>query len=146
MAGAACAVVDLSADNFAKAVAATKTSGETLIVDLYAPWCGHCQRFAPVFEKVASEHPSGVTWSKIDADANGKAVEAVQAFSGFPTIWKISKGSITEFEGDYTNEATFLAWATGATQRFRAQAPSESKTSHHARAAGAFCARHQEKH
>lgn len=49
------------------------------IVDAYAPWCGPCQRMAPIFEAVSNEF-SDVKFIKIDADQNRGIV------SSFPTL------------------------------------------------------------
>ncbi|XP_074649044.1 dnaJ homolog subfamily C member 10-like isoform X2 [Tubulanus polymorphus] len=38
------------------------------LVDLYAPWCGHCQMFAPEFERIAQELEGQVNCGKIDCD------------------------------------------------------------------------------
>ena len=46
-------VVELTKDNFEQVV----TSNPTVVVDYWAPWCGPCRGFAPVFERVAEANP-----------------------------------------------------------------------------------------
>jgi thioredoxin 1 len=38
-----------------------------VLVDWWAPWCGPCLRFAPVFEAAAAKHPD-VTFAKVNTD------------------------------------------------------------------------------
>jgi thioredoxin 1 len=57
------AVVELTKDNFEKVV----TSNSTVIVDYWAPWCGPCRGFAPVFDKVA-EANSDIVFAKVNTD------------------------------------------------------------------------------
>ena len=57
------AVVELTKDNFEQVI----TSNPTVIVDYWAPWCGPCRGFAPVFERVAEQNPD-VVFAKVNTD------------------------------------------------------------------------------
>lgn len=57
------AVVELTKQNFEQVV----TSNPTVVVDYWAPWCGPCRGFAPVFEKVSEQHPD-VVFAKVNTD------------------------------------------------------------------------------
>lgn len=57
------AVVELNRDNFEKVV----TTNPTVVVDYWAPWCGPCRGFAPVFERVSEQHPD-VVFAKVNTD------------------------------------------------------------------------------
>lgn len=59
-----------------------------LIVNLYAPWCGHCHEYTPAFEKVAAEYGllhDSVRFARIDADSNRRARRYFKV-DYFPTI------------------------------------------------------------
>jgi thioredoxin 1 len=74
------AVVELTKENFEQVV----TSNPTVIVDYWAPWCGPCRGFAPVFEKVAEAHPD-VVFAKVDTDAQQEIAQHFQIRS-IPTL------------------------------------------------------------
>jgi len=78
------AVVVLDPSNFDKIV---KDTDKDVLVEFYAPWCGHCKSLTPTYEKVAQslEGDNGVVIAKVDADAH-KELGSQYGVTGFPTI------------------------------------------------------------
>ena len=74
------AVVELTKENFEQVV----TSNPTVVVDYWAPWCGPCRGFAPVFEKVSEQHPD-VVFAKVNTDEEQEIAQHFQIRS-IPTL------------------------------------------------------------
>ena len=74
------AVVELTKENFEQVI----TSNATVIVDYWAPWCGPCRGFAPVFEKVSESHPD-VIFAKVNTDEEQEIAAHFQIRS-IPTL------------------------------------------------------------
>src|SRR4051812_19818885 len=57
------ATVELTKDNFEEVV----TGNNIVVVDFWAPWCGPCKGFAPVYEAASEKHPD-VVFAKVNTD------------------------------------------------------------------------------
>jgi len=77
-----------------------------VLIEFYAPWCGHCKELAPKYEAVASKlaHMKDLVIAKMDStenEAEGVAIE------GFPTLKFYKKGqkdTPIDFDGDRTEK------------------------------------------
>jgi thioredoxin len=57
------AVIDLTKEDFEEVV----TKNDIVIVDFWAPWCGPCKGFAPIYEAASDKH-SDVVFAKVNTD------------------------------------------------------------------------------
>lgn len=93
----------LVADNFDELVL---QSGKVVLVEFYAPWCGHCKSLAPIYEELGQAFASNanVIIAKIDATAN--YVDPKYNIQGFPTILLFTPGQApASYEGARSLEA-----------------------------------------
>ncbi|XP_028282159.1 protein disulfide-isomerase A3-like [Parambassis ranga] len=80
---------------------------ETMLVKFYAPWCGHCKKLAPEFEKAATRLKGSVQLAKVDCTAHSETC-ARFGVSGYPTlkIFRYGKDS-GPYDGPRTAEGIY---------------------------------------
>ena len=66
-------------------------SGETVLVDYWAEWCGPCKMIAPVLEEIAGAYAGKIKIAKMDVDAN-QEVPAKYGIRGIPTLILFKNG------------------------------------------------------
>ncbi|THG08840.1 hypothetical protein TEA_017866 [Camellia sinensis var. sinensis] len=97
-------VVVLTEENFEKEIGQDRGA----LVEFYAPWCGHCKKLAPEYEKLGAsfKKAKSVLIGKVDCDEH-KSVCSKYGVSGYPTIQWFPKGSLEpkKYEGARTLEA-----------------------------------------
>ena len=57
------AIIELTDETFESTI----TENPFVVVDFWAPWCGPCRSFAPVYEKVSGDHDD-VVFAKVNTE------------------------------------------------------------------------------
>ncbi|KAJ4701093.1 Disulfide isomerase-like protein [Melia azedarach] len=90
-------VLELDESNFDSAI----SSFDYILVDFYAPWCGHCKRLAPQLDEAApilAALKEPIVIAKIDADKYSR-LASKHEIDAFPTLKIYMHGIPTEYFG-----------------------------------------------
>merc|ERR1712083_1039062 len=92
-------------------------SSKDVLVEFYAPWCRHCKKLAPIWDKLGEKYKDHETIVIAKMDSTANELEEVKV-QGFPTIKLFKKGTneIVDYNGDRTEEgfSKFLEEASEA--------------------------------
>ena len=67
----------------------------TVVVDLWAPWCGPCRFVSPILEELAREHAGRLKIVKVNVDENQKLAVRYDAMS-IPTLVVMKDGKVVD--------------------------------------------------
>jgi|688.fasta_scaffold205929_4 thioredoxin 1 len=78
-------------------------SGEKLMVEFWAEWCGPCKMMKPIFERVASSNESDVQMYTLNIDHN-REIALSLGIRSIPTVKMFNSGEVVETKVGMMNE------------------------------------------
>ena len=74
-------IKNFNEEQFQQAIA----SGDVVLVDFWAPWCGYCRRIEPVYGKIAQQYGDRMIVAKVNIDEQPRLAD-MERIEVIPTL------------------------------------------------------------
>lgn len=86
-------------------------SGETVVCDFWATWCGPCRALGPILEKLSEEFEGRATFAKVDVDKNGDLAASL-GIMHIPDVFVFENGEVKAHNKGFLPEEHMRAFLT----------------------------------
>ena len=97
-------------------LSALMEADQPVVIDFWAPWCGPCRGFAPVFEQAAGEREGQVRFVKVDTEAE-QMLGAQYQIRSIPTLMVFKNGKMVEQLSGALPKVQFDQWLDQALRK-----------------------------
>jgi thioredoxin 1 len=97
------ATTEITSSNFNETI----SSKGIVLLDWWAPWCGPCRAFSPIFERVAAKHPD-IVFGKVNTEDQPELASSLN-ISSIPTLMVVRDGTMLYAKAGMLPEAALEA-------------------------------------